>query len=217
MDYLSHAMSGVVTPFHREQLTFKAGQIDQDPQYIGIEPFIQTLSAMKLPLRILPALLLALAAGCSTLMPPPINAGDTEASLIAKRGQPAHRYQDGQYQLLEYPTGYWGQRTYMARIGPDGKVVSFEQVLTSQNFATIKAGESTKADVLRTVGAPIETSYLPLSDLEVWTYGYREANAWDSMMHIHFDRAGIVRKMVNGPDPRFNPDLNVPFGPLLRR
>ena len=26
------------------------------------------------------------------------------------------------------------------------------------------------------------------------------------MMHVHFDKAGIVRKMLNGPDPRCDPD-----------
>jgi hypothetical protein len=31
-------------------------------------------------------------------------------------------------------------------------------------------------------------------------------------MHVHFDRNGVVQKMLNGPDPRFDPDLRFPFG-----
>lgn len=156
--------------------------------------------------------LITTSAGCSMLMPAPVNAGDSEADLIAKRGQPTHVYQDGQQRLLEYAQGPWGQATYMARVGADGKVISYEQVLTVEKFNTIKIGEATKTDVLHTVGAPSETSYLSLTDLEVWSYPYKESNAWDSVMHVHFDKGGIVRKMINLPDPRFDPDARFPFG-----
>jgi hypothetical protein len=153
---------------------------------------------------------------CSVLMPAPVNAGDSEADVIAKRGEPTHRYQNGQEHLLEYALGPWGQRTYMARVDANGKVVSFEQVLTVQKFSTIKVGEATKNDVLRTIGAPSETAYFSRTDLEVWTYPYKESEVWNSMMHVHFDKDGVVRQMLNGPDPRFDPDLRFPSG-MLRR
>ncbi|NEX61836.1 outer membrane protein assembly factor BamE domain-containing protein [Noviherbaspirillum galbum] len=158
------------------------------------------------------AFLCATLTACATMFPPDVAVGESESSVIAKRGEPTHRYQDGNQRLLEYATGPWGQKTWMARIGPDGKVVSFEQVLTSQKFGTLQVGTATKDDVLRTVGAPSETSYLNLSDLEVWTYPYKESNVWNSLMHIHFDKSGVVRKLMNGPDPRFDPDLRVPMG-----
>lgn len=164
---------------------------------------------------LLAAFLLALGA-CSIFIPAPVNIGDSESEVLAKRGQPTHRYDDGQYHLLEYALGPWGQRTYMARIGPDNMVVSFEQVLTSQKFATLKVGVATKNDVLRTIGSPSETDYLSLSDLEVWSYPYKENDVWNSIMHVHFDRAGIVRKMLNAPDLRFDPDQRFPFI-MLRR
>lgn len=169
---------------------------------------------MKLTTRFLPAVFLAILCGCTALFPAAVNVGDSEQDLIAKRGQPAHRYKDGGDQLLEYPLGPWGQKTYMARVGPDGKVISFEQVLTNQKFASIKVGESTKEDVLRTVGSPVETSYLSLTDLEVWSYPYKESGVWNSVMHVHFDKSGVVRKMLNGPDLRFDPDRRFPFGRL---
>ncbi len=167
---------------------------------------------MEFSLRLLASGLLALLCACSALIPAPVNPGDSEAQVIAKRGQPTHRYQEGRDQLLEYAQGPWGQVTYMVRIGPDSRVISFEQVLTSEKFASIKIGQATKDDVLRTVGAPSETSYLSLSDLEVWSYPYKESGVWNSLMHIHFDSSGIVRKMMNGPDPRFDPDERFPFG-----
>ena len=149
--------------------------------------------------------------GCATLFPTPVNIGDTEAEVITKRGQPTHRYQDGKDQLLEYMLGPWGQKTYIVRLGPDGRAISFEQVLTVQKFATIKVGAATKDDVLRTIGAPSETSFLPLRDLEVWSYPYKEADVWNSVMHVHFDKGGVVRQMMNGPDLRFDPDRRFPF------
>ena len=170
---------------------------------------------MNLPLKIIISAIPLFLSACGTLFPAAVNVGDQEADVIAKRGQPTHRYQDGKEHLLEYALGPWGQKTYLARVGPDGRVVSFEQVLTVQKFATIKVGEATKNDVLKTVGGPSEVSYLPLRDLEVWSYPYREADVWNSIMHIHFDKSGVVRQMLNGPDLRFDPDLKFPFR-LLR-
>ncbi len=142
----------------------------------------------------------------------PVRIGDTEAEVLTARGTPTHRYQTGAEKLLEYNQGPWGQHTYMARIGPDGKLVSFEQVLTDHRFGDIKINEANKTDVLHRVGTPADRSYLQLSKLEVWSYPYKESGVWNSIMHVHFDQSGIVRKMVKGPDLRFDPDRGNLFG-----
>ena len=139
--------------------------------------------------------------GCSTVAP--VAPGDSDAQVIATLGRPTARYQDGDQQMLEYRRGPAGQQTYMVRIGADGHLISYEQVLTMQKFGTIRIGEATKADVLRTVGQPAEVSTLSLRQLEVWSYRYKENNVWNSMMHVHFDKSGIVRQLLNGPDPRY--------------
>jgi hypothetical protein len=150
--------------------------------------------------------------GCSTLVNPPIAVGEPEQSVVAKLGKPTHRYREGNNHLLEYMTGPWGQQTYMARIGPDDRLISYEQVLTSQKFASIQVGKATKEDVLRTIGAPSDVSTLPLKHYEVWSYPYRENDVWDSIMYVHFDQTGIVRELLNGPDLRRDPDTNFLFG-----
>lgn len=147
------------------------------------------------------AVLLSLS-GCATFGTPPVQPGEPENQVIGKLGQPTARYQDGGDQLLEYATGPWGQYTYMARIGADKRLISYEQVLTTQKFSTLTVNKSTREDVLRTIGRPNQTSYLGLRDLEVWSYGYREGGVWDSAMHVHFDRSGVVRELMNGPDRR---------------
>ncbi|MDB5762603.1 MAG: outer membrane protein assembly factor BamE [Herminiimonas sp.] len=158
------------------------------------------------------AVLLSMLGACAGFGTVPVNAGDTESQVVAKLGKPTHRYQNGTDHLLEYMNGPFGQTTYMARIGPDNRLISYEQVLTTQKFAMLKPGQATKDDVLHTIGAPSDTSYLPLSELEVWSYPYKESNVWNSLMNVHFDKTGIVRRMQNGPDPRHDPDSRFPFG-----
>lgn len=162
-------------------------------------------------MKSLKSLLLLLAffilAGCGTVSkvfgPAPMP-GETEQEVIAKRGVPAYRYRVGDQTLLEYPGGYYGQQTFMARIGPDGRLISYEQVRTVQRFGQIKLNESTKQDVLTIVGTPSEVTPLPRRQLEVWSYRYRENEVWHSIMHVMFDQAGIVRGMENARDPMYD-------------
>lgn len=133
---------------------------------------------------------------------PPVHIGDSEAQITSLLGKPAVRYANGAEATLIYPRGPFGQETYVASFGPDGKLRSYEQVLSTQKFGTIKINEDNKQTIMRTFGPPAETSYLSIPKLEVWSYRYRESNVWNSMMHVHFDKAGIVRKLESGPDPR---------------
>jgi hypothetical protein len=141
--------------------------------------------------------------GCAGLGGPPPVVGDSIDTVKLKLGEPTASYSAGPEQLLEYATGPMGQTTVMAHIGADGRLTLIEQVLTGEKFATIKVGSATHEDVLRAVGRPAETSYLPLRDFEVWSYRYKESGVWNSMMHVHFDRNGVVRMMQNGPDPMY--------------
>src|SRR5450755_4604290 len=86
---------------------------------------------------------------CAAIVPVP---GQTESEVVQQMGKPTHVYPDGAGHLLEYMHGRMGQTTYLARIAADGKLVSYEQVLTSQVFGTIKIGEADKDKVLRTIG-----------------------------------------------------------------
>ena len=141
--------------------------------------------------------------GCAGLQGPAPQPGDTRDAVLARLGQPTSVYQTASGPILEYATGPFGQYTYMARLGPDGRLVRYHQVLTGEQFATLKIGAATKTDVLHAVGRPAERSYLRLPDLEVWSYRYKEAGVWNSMMHIHFDRTGVLKMMQNGPDPMY--------------
>lgn len=148
---------------------------------------------------------LALSA-CAAFTPVNLSMGESESEVVAKLGQPTARIPDGNEHLLEYSRNPWGQAINMARIGSDGRLISYEQVLTTEKFAAVKVGVTTKTDILRTFGHPSENVYLPRQQLEVWSYPYKEQGVWNSIMHIHFDNAGIVRRMENGQDLRFEHD-----------
>jgi hypothetical protein len=144
-------------------------------------------------------------AGCTTLLrqPPPV--GTPLAGVTAQLGQPHAVYPDpAGGQVLEYGGQPMGQFQYMARIGPDGRLVAYEQVLTSENFAKVKVDHWTKDDILRNFGRPAEVSRVYAHDYEVWSYRYKEAGVWNSMMNVHFDAQGVVRQMLNGPDPLYD-------------
>lgn len=150
------------------------------------------------------ASLLALGlAGCAALNRTAPSPGDTRAQVQAKFGTPTAVYATPGGEVLEYARGPFGQQTWMARLGPDGRLLRFEQVLTADHFGALKIGSATRTDVLHALGRPTETSFLDIPKLEVWSYRYRESDVWNSMMHVHFNRDGILTKMMNGPDPMY--------------
>jgi hypothetical protein len=148
-------------------------------------------------LTIFPILLSA----CAGLGAPPVTPGEPETAVRARLGQPTGTYASGADTMLEYAQGPFGQYTYMARIGPDGRLVSFEQVLSSEKFATVRPRKDTKQTILSTFGRPAAQTHYASVDGDVWLYRYKEQNVWDSMMSVEFDRNGVVQAMVNGPDP----------------
>jgi hypothetical protein len=150
------------------------------------------------------ALVLSLAA-CAPLFRQPPPAGSPLAMVTAALGEPNAVYPDpAGGSILEYRGQPMGQFQHMAHIGADGKLVSYDQVLTSENFARVKVDQWNKDDILRNFGRPAEVSRVYAHNYEVWSYRYKEAGVWNSMMSVHFDEAGIVRQMLNGPDPLYD-------------
>ncbi|NMM28027.1 MAG: hypothetical protein HHJ12_12255 [Glaciimonas sp.] len=166
---------------------------------------------------VLLACILASLSGCANFGGPAVTPGQSESEIISKLGSPSARYQEGNDSILAYVHGPWGQQTYMARLDASRRLKSYEQVLTTQKFATVTIGATNQETILHTFGKPAETSYLSLSDLTVWTYRYKESGVWDSMMHVHFDRNGIVQKMMNGPDTWLEPRQELVGGHFFNR
>ena len=161
---------------------------------------------------LLAAVVLASAAlsGCASLFQPPVQPGESEEQVLSRLGQPSNVYQDGNTRLFEYAAGAFGQYQYMARIGPDHRLVSYQQVWTIENFHAIRVKQDTKQDVLHRVGRPTEITHYARVPFEAWNYGFKESGVWNSQMTVYFNDAGTVEKVENGPDPRFD-DSRFPF------
>jgi outer membrane protein assembly factor BamE (lipoprotein component of BamABCDE complex) len=147
------------------------------------------------------ALFLALSA-CAPIIRRTPPAGAPLAEVTAKLGKPNAVYQepDGS-QIFEYTGQPMGQFQYMARIKPDGTLLSYEQVLTTENFARIDAGHWTKDEVLRHFGHPAQVMRSRLEEGEIWSYRYKEKGVWDSMMNVDFNQRGVVLRTYNSADP----------------
>jgi hypothetical protein len=145
---------------------------------------------------------------CAPMLRQAPPAGAPLAEVVARLGTPDAIYPepDGG-QVYEYRGQPMGQFQYMARIGPDGRLVSYDQVLTSENFARVKVDQWTKDDILRHFGRPAEVTRVHFHNYEVWSYRYKESGVWNSLMSVHFDQQGVVRQMLNGPDPMFDERL----------
>lgn len=137
---------------------------------------------------------------CAHFGEPPPLPGAPLAAVKARLGQPTNVYADGADTLLEYATGPMGQVTWMARIGADGRLLSYQQVLSGAGFASVRPGHDNQQAVLRRLGRPTQVTHYASVDGDVWLYRYKEQDVWNSMMSVQFNRQGVVQSLVNGPD-----------------
>ena len=150
--------------------------------------------------RLAAALLLIALSGCSTFRQP--SPGTPLADVTSRLGKPNAVYADPDgSQWLEYRGQPMGQFQHMAHVGADGRLISYEQVLTSENFARVKVNDWTRDQVLRNFGQPAEKSRDRATGDEVWSYRYKQDNVWNSFLNIYFNARGIVLKVENAADP----------------
>ncbi len=154
-----------------------------------------------------PATLIAvLLAGCAT--PERLPVGADQAAVLAKVGAPAERYPLPGGERWVYPAGGLSQETWMVDLDTAGRVAQVEQVLTMASFTRLRTGVDTQAEVRRALGPPRLVQKFSRVKLTAWLYAYKEDGMWNSEMAVYFDPAGVVRKLENGPDPRFLMDGN---------
>jgi hypothetical protein len=157
----------------------------------------RTLTALALNVTLIVYL-----TACAPLVRRAPATGTPLAEVTARLGQPNAIYPDPDGgQVLEYRGQPMGQFQHMARIGADGRLLSYEQVLTTQNFAQVRIGYWNRDDILRHFGRPAEVARERVNDDEVWSYRYKEKGVWDSLMNITFTKGGVVRQMAVTADP----------------
>jgi hypothetical protein len=146
------------------------------------------------------ALATTLLSGCASWRTVPV--GATLEQTTARYGKPDAVYPapDGG-QMLEYRGQPMGQFQHMAKMSADGRLVSYEQVLTTQNFARIQVAQWNRDDVLRNFGRPAEIAPDRATGFEVWSYRYKQDGLWNSFFNVYLNGRGEVARTGNSPDP----------------
>jgi hypothetical protein len=146
-------------------------------------------------MRAMPAFLLLFLASCATgsyegsgLSPGSSGIDEVRRTM----GPPALELAnpDGSKQLA-YPKGYYSNRTFMVRVGPDGLLQGVEQVLDEDHIYRIRPGQ-TRDDVLRNIGPPLETMEFARLQQVAWDYRYQDAWGYVAILSVMFDPRGIV-------------------------
>lgn len=157
-------------------------------------------------IRMLSAAVVAasLLAGCAH--PDGLRVGMSRDELTSRFGRPAAERREATGDVWIYSSAPLGQRASAAHLDASGHVTSVEPLLNTEHFATIRVGEWNKDAVLAHFGKAAVFSRV--QTYEVWSYRYREAETWDSLFHVMFDAAGVVRQVQNGPDPMYEHNDN---------
>jgi hypothetical protein len=141
-----------------------------------------------------------LLAGCAGYGPGPLASGATEAEVVARMGAPTgdHVGPDGQ-RRLEFARGPYGRHTYMVDLDGQGRMRSWEQVLTESRFNAVPVGAS-RADVLYRLGRPSEVISIPRRNELVWSYRYE--SPFCQWFQVSLDRSSSqVTSTGYGVDP----------------
>ncbi len=127
----------------------------------------------------------------------------TLPEVVASMGEPAMVWKnpDGSQQLA-YPRGPAGTQTFMAYVGPDGKLQRIEGVLDLAHFARIQAGMS-KEEVLRVLGppGPLWTQTYSRSNTLAWSWLFCDSASLQNFFDVMFDvTTGFVRSTEQRPN-----------------
>lgn len=154
-------------------------------------------STMK---NLAPLLAVLLAAGCASYTGRGLQPGvSTEADVRGLMGNPAGEYTGpGGTRTLAYPHGPMGIETFMADLGPDGRLIAVRQALTDETFFKIKRG-TTRDEVLRLIGPPHPTEIMEFKSLGqvAWTYRFRDLWGYNAKYSITFDRDWVVVSTIS--------------------
>ena len=107
--------------------------------------------------------------------------------------------------LWQYPSGPFGQQTYIVTFGKDERVKSIYQALTWENFAKIRK-EMSREEIRMMFGRPFTSvTYRPLNE-EVWSYRYLIPVNDNRIFNVHFDaKTGLVKTTSDQRDLLFHP------------
>ena len=150
--------------------------------------------AMKFRFAMLAALALA---GCASYTGRSLPPGATEAEVRAAMGNPAAVYAnaDGSRRLA-YPKGPYGTETYMADIGPDGRLASVRNALSDDTFFQIRPGMH-RDEVLRLIGPPSDSMAFPRQGHYALDWRFIDTWGYTAIFSVTFDGRDVVVSKIS--------------------
>ena len=146
-------------------------------------------------LALLGALLIVSA--CASFDGRGLGAHSTAADVERVMGTPVERRQVGNETWLYYPRQPFGRKVFVARLGPDGRLIAVEQRLTDENVSKI-VPNATRAEQLRELfGPPYHTMQIARMDRNVWTWHMRRFGdpGIPAALSIQMTPDGVVREV----------------------
>ena len=141
----------------------------------------------------------ALLGGCASAYgPQSLATGATIGETVAKLGPPTARYARDGGERVEFARGPYGRHTYMLDFDAQGRLARWDQVLTEQNFNSVREGE-TREQVLFAIGHPSDSRPLPVQGRTLWSYRYDAV--FCKWFQVGLDASGKVVDTGYGPDP----------------
>jgi hypothetical protein len=144
-------------------------------------------------------MLMFILAGCAALPPKPEDTGLSIAAFTQKYGSPTTVIEKAPSKRLVYRTGPYGEETYFVDVDENGRVTSWQQVLTEDNFKKIQPNMPAQA-VIDLLGPCSETHSLARNRGSVYSYRYR--SPFCQWFSIELTAEGFVRSAGYLPDPR---------------
>jgi len=113
--------------------------------------------------------------GCASFDGRGLTPGQSGAADVERvMGAPAEKRQVAGETWYFYPRQPYGRVMYVARVGPDGRLVALEQRLTDANVAKIVPNTTRAQDVRDLLGPPWTATRYAGLDRDIWTWWMRQ-------------------------------------------
>lgn len=160
--------------------------------------------------RLLALLMVGMLAGCVAYSPSGLQNGASQAQIVEKMGAPTATYPPPPgaapevARRLEYARGPYGKHTYMLDLDGQGRLLSWQQVLTEERFFRVTPG-MTELELKSWLGTPSQVRQVGWLGEMVWSYRY------ESSFCVWFEvslKKAVVIGAGQGPDPACEPRGN---------
>lgn len=153
------------------------------------------------------AITTAFLAGCQTYGPSERFIGLSREEVITQMGKPYPAPPNlSQAQRLDFPRGPFGKHTYSLQFDADGKVISYKQLLTEENFRQITPGMDV-SEVIERIGMSRDTFKIGRGRGYVWNFRY--ITPLCQWFQIEFTAENKVRSTGYGLPPECRPKIFV--------